>query len=685
MEWQNTSIKINKQMIKLYINACATGLASQLPGLLISNIFAFATIDMTAVTASLPVADRGFRRLLQEAPGRSYDDGMYHPGDNRLSGVADPSNGIDHPETKPIAAADATLDGHGWSESGMLRGATTDTLPNPVVAAVKPAALPSEAALDLHQGHFDHPVQPITTITTSTNASPSTTSATTFYKSTIRTTLHTVSMPTATRASLTKSASHATSTSTSAPAARGGGGTAPGTQAGIVISAMSLVIILIVIIFWWLNRKKRALMKSLRGEESPPPTEKPNPAYRFASNLYTSSTSTLVNVTEIFKASREKKSPSVNDGSSSIYSTDQIQSNQTWRTLFTRAAAKVRAFRGRKQPPDRRSRYSHGYIFAQEFQHVPPLPPPRLQKIVAGLYANGSSTIKTVIASFRAHPPPPKDSASSSTWSSTSSRTPCSRAYESYPQADQFQPPCDISDSLDLVKVRSVSSGTVAMSNPAEISVDAQAGRISGESRPHQKAAWESSSPSLSQHISAPSQRQSPPPPTSREGSPAYSGRESSSQMQPEVPSVKLWTKQVYRVEMDFMSRSDGQLQVGEGQMVRLEQIFDDGWVSRLNQIPLGKNIRLTPQALCTLTDSEKQGLLPRACLSTWPIQERRHYASSSNTSERAVGVLPIDSQPSRFYRQHSQPGTPKPGTESKPPSVKKQSISPTLSTFFRL
>jgi hypothetical protein len=139
------------------------------------------------------------------------------------------------------------------------------------------------------------------------------------------------------------------------------------------------------------------------------------------------------------------------------------------------------------------------------------------------------------------------------------------------------------------------------------------------------------------------------------------------------VPSVKLWTKQVYRVEMDFTSRSDGQLQVGEGQMVRLEQIFDDGW------------------ALCTLSDTEKQGLLPRACLSTWPIKERRHYASSSNTSERALGVSPTDSQSFRFYRQHSRPGTPKPGTESKPateskpPSVKKQSISPTLSTFFRL
>jgi hypothetical protein len=57
-----------------------------------------------------------------------------------------------------------------------------------------------------------------------------------------------------------------------------------------------------------------------------------------------------------------------------------------------------------------------------------------------------------------------------------------------------------------------------------------------------------------------------------------------SQQTQPEVPSVKLWTKQVYRVEMDFTSRSDGQLQVGEGQMVRLEQIFDDGWVSLVHQ-----------------------------------------------------------------------------------------------------
>ncbi|KAF7183742.1 hypothetical protein CNMCM7691_004092 [Aspergillus felis] len=430
----------------------------------------------------------------------------------------------------------------------------------------------------------------------------------------------------------------------------------PAAQAGIVISAVSLAVILIGMIFWWLHRKKRTLLRAIRGEEAPPPTEKPNPAYGFATKLDTSSTSTLVNVTEIFKASREK-SLSINDRSSSIYSNNQPRSN-----LFTLAADKVRPLRGKKQPPDRRSRYSHGYIFAQEFEQVPPPPPTRLQKIVSGL-----STVKTVKATFKTQAPPPQKDNASSTWSSMSSRTPFSRAYDSYKQAHQFQPPCDITDNLDLVKVCSVSSGTVAMSNPAEIGVDALAGRISGEGERHQDAVRESS-PSPSQSTTTPCPRQSPPPQTSREGSPAYSAR-SPSQTQPEVPSVKLWTKQVYRVETDFVSRSDGQLQVGEGQMVCLEQIFDDGW------------------ALCTLTDTEKQGLLPRACLSIWPIKERRHYASSGSTSERALGVSPSDSPSFRFYRQQSQsrPGTPKPATEPKPPSVKKQSISPTLSTFFRL
>ncbi|GIJ82109.1 hypothetical protein Asppvi_000612 [Aspergillus pseudoviridinutans] len=604
---------------------------------------------MTSVTASPPVGAQGSKASSQQAPGRSYDDGMYHSGNVRLAVAADSPNELGNTETKPIATADALLDPQGSTDPGMLRGTITDTLPDPKAAVVKAATLPSEAPLDLRQGHFDHPLQLVITMTTTTTASLSTPSSTTSYDSTIPTTLHTSSMPTSTQPSSTTSASN--SASTTASAALHWENMTPGAQAGIVISTLSLAVMLIGMIFWWLHRKKRKLLRAIRGEEAPPPTEKPNPAYRFASNLYTSSASTLVNVTEIFKASREK-SPSINDRSSSIYSNNQTRSN-----LFTLAADKVRPLRGKKKSPDRRSRYSHGYIFAQEFEHMPPPPPTRLQKIVAGLYANGSSTVKTVAATFKTQAPPPQKDNASSTWSSMSSRTPYACAYDSYPHVHQFQPPCDISDDLDLVKVQSVSSGTVAMSNPAEIGVDALAGRISGEGERQQEAVRESS-PWPSQSTTAPCQRRSPPPQTSREGSPAHSGR---------APSVKLWTKQVYRVEMNFVSRSDGQLQVGEGQMVCLEQIFDDGW------------------ALCTLTDTERQGLLPRACLSTWPIKERRHYASSGSTSEPARGVSPTDSQSFRFYRQQSRPGTPKPAPESKPPSVMKQSISPTLSTFFRL
>ncbi|RHZ48580.1 uncharacterized protein CDV56_103547 [Aspergillus thermomutatus] len=650
---------------------------------------------MTSVTAGFPVGGaQGSKASLQDAPGRSYDDGMYHLGNARPVVVADPLSELSNAETKPIATADATpnlLAAQGWTEPGMLRGPTTDTTVDMEPAAVKPAVLPADPPLDLRKGHFDEPLRIVASMSTSTTASSSTTSSTSSFTSMISTTLHTTSIPTTTQAPSTTRVSHPTSTPASA--ATHAGTLTRGAQAGVVISVLSLAAILIGVIFWRLHRKKRALQMSIRGEKLPPPPEKPNPVYRFASNLYTSSTSTLVNVAEMFKASNRDKVPSINDGSSSIYSTNQTQSNlftsyraQLWKhrahTAASRArlassstvhliADKARSLRGKKPTPDRRSRCSHGYAFAQEFQHVPPPQPTRLQKIVTDLCANGSSTVRTVTARFKAQAQPqPKDNASSM-WSTMSSRNPYSGDYD----AHQFQPPpCNISDSLDLVKVRSVSSGTVAMSNPAEISVDALAGRISGEGEhPHQEAARESS-PSPSQSTTAPSQtprqRQSPPPPEfAREASPAESGR-APSHTQLEVPSVKLWTKQVYRVEMDFAPRSDGHLHVSDGQMVLLEQIFDDGW------------------ALCTLTETETQGLIPRACLSTWPIKERRQYASSSTASERtpssATGASPTDSTSLRFYRQHSRPGTPKPGPESNPPSVKKQSISPSLSTVFR-
>lgn len=510
---------------------------------------------------------------------------MYHPGNARPAVVADPPDYLGKAETEPTATADEVLDGPGWTETGMLRGTTTDTMADNKAAAVKPAALPAEAPMDLRQGHFDPPLQLISTMSTSTTASSSTSQI-----SMTRTTLHTTSMPTIT------SASH----SSSAPAAAAHSGMTSGAQAGVVILVLSLAAILIGMIFWRLHRRKQALLRTIRGEESPPPTEKPSPVYRFASNLYTSSTCTLVNVTEIIKGSIREKPPATKDRSSSIYSSNQTQSNlftsyqaQLWKNRAYHAASrahlascsavdlvadKVKSLRGQKKP-DGRSRYSHGYASAQEFQHVPPPPPTRMQKIVAGaadLYANGSSTVRTVAATFKAKPqPPPKDNPSS-TWSSMSSRNPY---YEGHQHAHHFQPPCDISDNLNLVKVRSVSSGTVAISNPADISVDALAGRISGESERTQEAVRQSSlSPSQSTTPSRHSQRQSPPPDVSREGSPAYSGRAPSTQL--EVPSAKLWTKQVYRVEMDFPSRSDSHLQVCEGQMVLLEQVFDDGWVT---------------------------------------------------------------------------------------------------------
>jgi hypothetical protein len=46
-------------------------------------------------------------------------------------------------------------------------------------------------------------------------------------------------------------------------------------------------------------------------------------------------------------------------------------------------------------------------------------------------------------------------------------------------------------------------------------------------------------------------------------------------------------TYQVYRVEFSFRSRSAGHLEVTEGETVRLEQNFDNGWVSHPRHITL--------------------------------------------------------------------------------------------------
>ncbi|EAW10401.1 uncharacterized protein ACLA_048730 [Aspergillus clavatus NRRL 1] len=423
----------------------------------------------------------------------------------------------------------------------------------------------------------------------------------------------------------------------------------PGAQAGIVVGVLGIAAIMLGLVFFWLHRKKRALQRALRPEKYLPPDDKCNPVSKFASGLYTSSTSTILTVAEMFKHPSKERATSITDAGSSIYSTNQTHggyrtSNTVWlwkhrvatfadrtysatSTALHTIAEKLHAVPKTEEPcSDTSSRHSHGYIFAQEFRHLPPPPPPkpaRVQKIVSRLYHSHGSIAKPAAGKLRSL----EMNNAASPWSSMSGRNRYQVEYDQH----QFPPPCETPDALDLVKVRSVSSGTVALSDPAAISVDALAGRISGENLPPQQMR------------------------SAKSASPAPSHR---SPTQMEVPSVKLWTTQIFRVEMDFAPRHDGHLAVREGQVVRLEQIFDNGW------------------ALCVLLETDTQGLLPRACLSTWPIKERRHYAPSSTYSERA-GVSPTDSQSIRFYRQHSRPSTPKPS------SVKKQAISASLSTVF--
>ncbi|BCS19471.1 uncharacterized protein APUU_12299A [Aspergillus puulaauensis] len=255
-----------------------------------------------------------------------------------------------------------------------------------------------------------------------------------------------------------------------------------------------------------------------------------------------------------------------------------------------------------------------------------------------------------------------------SSWGTMNSLNSVSESSEEHREGDtSFPSPCEMIGE-ELFKVRSVSSGTVAMNNPAaNISVDALAGRISGENEQPERSKSSKSAKSAKSTQSQ-SQSQQPQharsPPQSKPPSPSLPTQPSLAEQpaQAEVPSIKPWSVHVYRVDMPFAARSTGHLEVSEGMMVRLDQAFDDGW------------------ALCTVAQTDQRGLIPRACLSTWPLKERRNYATSvndphiRNASSASLPISPVDSiaaQSFRFYRQaSSRPGTPKEGV-----------ISPTSST----
>ncbi|KAL4949853.1 hypothetical protein BDW69DRAFT_187929 [Aspergillus filifer] len=394
------------------------------------------------------------------------------------------------------------------------------------------------------------------------------------------------------------------------------------------------------------------------------------------------------------------------------------------------AAHKVRGMKKNKlTPAQRRSLQAHEYGFSEEFLHIPPPPEQtrRLPRVLTKVHASGSLTVRTLtqklnrsqtslgrpqtpsqseLPQFQTEvqpqtpiqPPPPaqlqqqfvcqcqaqhqpepepqpkarpqaqsvaKANNGMSSWGTMTSIHSLVKASEdNQEQETRFPLPCEIIGE-ELFRVRSVSCGTVAMKNPAaNISIDALAGRISEDEQAEQaeQAAQPSQQPE--------SQPEPQPQPQSLSQSRSPSPTASSPTAQPipvyqpaqaEVTSFKPSSITVYRIDMPFRPCSTGQLEVTEGMLVRLDQAFDDGW------------------ALCKITDTENRGLIPRACLSTWPQKDSRSYAPSisdphlGNVSSASLPISPVESvaQSFRFYRQHSRSGTPV--------------ISPAMSTNLRV
>jgi hypothetical protein len=213
----------------------------------------------------------------------------------------------------------------------------------------------------------------------------------------------------------------------------------------------------------------------------------------------------------------------------------------------------------------RRSRESYEYGFSEDYLHIPPPEPAALRGVVSRLHSNSSSALRSITRKF--NPPRPPTDTASPTWCSTNSPSPCLEEYDRNTPSQQFQGLCEDADIQDLVKVRSVSSGMVAMSNPADISVDSLAGRLSGEKERQPQHSPEESLPTQD-----PSKNNLSKPQL----------KLGQSAIQREISPVKLSTVQMFRVEMAFVPRNDGHMEVSEGQLVRLEQKFDDGWVSLL-------------------------------------------------------------------------------------------------------
>ncbi|KAL3493993.1 hypothetical protein BJX62DRAFT_234851 [Aspergillus germanicus] len=738
--------------------------------------------------------------LLPEAPKRTVDDGMYHPYTNAL----------------PAAAADtaaAAVAGAYTAASPLTVDAANAVLAQPSVAVWDPKATGNLGIKQLGLSLQTEPtVQTVPTVTISIATSIVTSTVTWSSTSDPSTTL---SDTTSSETSETISSLDAVPTTTStvepplppplppAPEEHHHSHPLSGLdQAGIALGVMGMALILVALIFWRLERKKRALRRHALDDHDHDhdpthqlPTAKSYRVYSLASSLYTRtrSTLTLASVTERFKPSGGPSVlPSIHSRLSDISSHDEVpapsptplhchagQFNpskardlvQRWLSASSSIARRtldaVKGFRKpQPSPAQRRSRQPYEYGFCEEYLHIPPPEPTRLEKTLGRLWATGSQVMLATTKKLPL-PYPPRAylpaqmsekgmTASDSTCSAESDGEHnshdgiCDRHRRQYAQQLGLEVktsfPSDPDPDPDAVRVQCVASSmVVTVEETTGQSEDAVSARISGEDgkgetaagpqqpQPQPQAQGQGQAQAQAQaqpQAQARPQSQSLPPsppispisptsPTSPSPSPpsissvsdssVCSPSSSASPLLPlpippkpahssslrrlEVPSVITRTYQVYRVEFSFRSRSAGHLEVTEGETVRLEQNFDNGW------------------ALCTVTTTERQGLLPRAYLSTWPI--RTGTGTATNTERSSPGLEPSASiantptglerwrsnasraktptpsimsasgnGPSRFY---SRPETVASGQESKAPSLKRgQSLSPTVSDASR-
>ena len=102
----------------------------------------------------------------------------------------------------------------------------------------------------------------------------------------------------------------------------------------------------------------------------------------------------------------------------------------------------------------------------------------------------------------------------------------------------------------------------------------------------------------------------------------------------------------IHRVQMDFNHSMEDELTLRVGQLVRLVHEFDDGW------------------ALCVRLDRSQQGVAPRSCLSSRPVQPRSRPPPGGAPGSRGPpmtgpnGRMPTQSP--RFYPpQDARPSSP--------------------------